>query len=59
MVVPHLMDVIPWTLLGRVHGGASSIGLNPTNLEVRVHGGADTTGRNSTKIMWWCLMAGT
>jgi len=52
------MDVIPWTLLGGDHGGASSIGLNPTNLEVRVHGGAYTTGRNST-ILWWCLTART
>jgi len=53
------MDVIPWTLLVRVHGGASSIGLNPMNLEVRVHGGASTSGRNSTRVSWWCLKAKT
>jgi len=40
MVVPHLLDVIPWTLPVRVIGGASSIGLNSMSLEVRVHGGA-------------------
>jgi len=34
------MDVIPWTLLGGVHGGASFIGLNFMNLGVRDHGGA-------------------
>jgi len=34
------MDVIPWTLLGGVHGGASSNGCNSMNLVVRVHGGA-------------------
>jgi len=49
------MDVIPWALLGGVHGGASSIGLNSMNLKVRVHGGASTTGRNSTRVTWWCL----
>jgi len=38
-VVPHYMDVIPWTLLGGVNGDASSIGLNSMNLGVRVHGG--------------------
>jgi len=58
MVVPHLMDVIPWTLLGGDHGGASAIGLNLMNLEVRVHGGAYTTGRNST-VLWWCLTVRT
>ncbi|QCD99261.1 hypothetical protein DEO72_LG7g542 [Vigna unguiculata] len=58
MVVPHLMDVIPWTLLVRVRG-ASSIGLNSMNLRVRVHGGASTSGRNSTRILWWCLKART
>ena len=42
-----------------VHGGASFIGLNSTNLKVRVHGGAYTTGRNSARIMWWCLTART
>jgi len=51
------MDVILWALLGEIHGGASSIGLNSTNLEVRVHGGASTTGHNSTRITWWCLTA--
>jgi len=54
-----LMDVIPWALLGGIHGGASSIGLNSTNLEVRVHSGAYTTGRNSTRMTWWCLTART
>jgi len=58
MVVPHLMDVIPWTLLVRVRG-ASSIGLNSMNLRVRVHGGASTSGRNSTRILWWCLKVRT
>ncbi|QCD92902.1 hypothetical protein DEO72_LG5g971 [Vigna unguiculata] len=57
--VAQATDVIPWTLLRGVHGGASSIGLNSTNLEVRVHGGAYTTGRNSTKIKWWCLTVRT
>jgi len=42
MVVPHLLDVIPWTLLMRVPGGALPIGLNSMNLVVRVHGGAST-----------------
>ena len=55
-MVPHLMVVIPWVLIGRVHGGASSIGLNSMNLEVRVHGGALILGRNSTEASWWCLM---
>ncbi|QCE03086.1 hypothetical protein DEO72_LG8g1105 [Vigna unguiculata] len=32
MAVPHLMDVIPWTLLGGVHAGASSIGCNSTRV---------------------------
>jgi len=36
------MDVISWTLLGGVNGGASSIRLNSMNLGVRVHGGAPT-----------------
>ena len=39
-MVPHLMDVIPWILLGGVHGGALSNGRNSMNLMVRVHGGA-------------------
>jgi len=34
------MDVIPRTLLVRVHGGASSIGFNSMDLGVRVHGSA-------------------
>jgi len=38
MVVPHLMHVIPWILLVRVHGGASFNGCNSMNLMVRVHG---------------------
>jgi len=59
MVVPHPVDVIPWALLGGVHGGASSIGLNSMNLEVRVHSGASTGGRNSTRVVWWCLKART
>jgi len=59
MVVPHLMEVIPWALLGGFHGGTSSIRLNSTNLEVRVHGGASTTKRHSTRITWWCLTAKT
>jgi len=42
MVVPHLMDVIPWAFLLGVPGGASSNGLNSMNLGVRVHGGAST-----------------
>ncbi|QCD83934.1 hypothetical protein DEO72_LG2g4283 [Vigna unguiculata] len=46
MVVPHLMDGIPWAFLLGVPGGASFIVLNPTNLEVRVHGGASPNGRN-------------
>jgi len=42
MVVPQLMDVIPWTFLLGVPSGASSNGLNFMNLEMRVHGGAST-----------------
>jgi len=42
MVVPHLMDVIPWAFLLGVPGGASSNGLNSRNLGVRVHGGSST-----------------
>jgi len=57
VVVPHLMDVIPWVLIGRVYGGSSSIGLNSMNLEVRVHGGASISGHNSTRVSWWCLKA--
>jgi len=37
MVVPHLMDVIPWTFLLGVPSGAPSNGLNSMNLRVRVH----------------------
>ncbi|QCE03652.1 hypothetical protein DEO72_LG8g1677 [Vigna unguiculata] len=59
MVVPHLMNVISWTLLGGVHGGAPSNGLNSMNLEVRVHGGASAKGHNSTRVMWWCFKART
>ncbi|QCD94758.1 hypothetical protein DEO72_LG5g2844 [Vigna unguiculata] len=59
VVVPHHMDIIPWALLGGVHGGASVIGPNSMNLEVRVHGGASRSGRNSTRLMWWCLKART
>ncbi|QCD82965.1 hypothetical protein DEO72_LG2g3307 [Vigna unguiculata] len=59
VVVPHLMDIISWALLGGVHGGASAIGPNSMNLEVRVHGGASRSGRNSTRVMWWCLKART
>jgi len=40
--VPHLLDVIPWTFLKGVPGGASPIGLNSMNLVVRVHAGAST-----------------
>ena len=39
-MVSHHMDVIPWTFLGGVHGGASPIGLNSMNLVVKVLGGA-------------------
>jgi len=35
-------DVIPWTFLLGVIGGASSNGLNSMNRGVRVHGGAST-----------------
>jgi len=59
VVVPHHMDIIPWALLGGVHGGASTIGRNSMNLEVRVHGGASRSGRNSTRVTWWCLKART
>jgi len=59
VVVPHLMDITSWALLGGVHGGASAIGPNFMNLEVRVHGGASRSGRNSTRVMWWCLKART
>jgi len=41
MVVPHPMDVIPWTLIMGVPGGASPIGLNSMNPQ----------GESS----WWCL----
>ncbi|QCE14382.1 hypothetical protein DEO72_LG11g1382 [Vigna unguiculata] len=39
-MVHHLMDVIPWTLLGGVHGGVSLDGRNPMNLVERVQVGA-------------------
>jgi len=42
MMAPHPSDVIPWTFLMGVPGGASPIGLNSMNLVVRVHGGAST-----------------
>ena len=58
-MVPHLLDVIPWTFLMGVPGGAPSIGLNSMDLVVRVHGGASTLGRNSTRVTWWCLKART
>jgi len=68
--VPPLMDIIPWTFLVKVPGGALSNGRNSMNLWVRVHGGASTSGRNSTRVRggasrpgrnstkasWWCLM---
>jgi len=59
VVVPHLMDIISWALLGDVHDRASAIGPNSMNLEVRVHGGALRLGRNSTRVTWWCLKART
>jgi len=59
VVVPHVMDIIPWALLGGVHGGASTIGPNSLNLEVRVHGGVSRSGRNSMRVTWWCLKART
>jgi len=52
VVVPYLMDIIPWALLGGVHGGASTVGPNSMNLEVRVHGGASRLGRNFTRVTW-------
>jgi len=55
VVVPHIMDVISWTLLRGVPGGASAIGPNSMNLKVRVHGGASRLGRNPTRVTWWCL----
>jgi len=59
VVVPHLMDIISWALLGGVHNGASTIGPNSMNLKVRVHGGASRPGRNSTRVTWCCLKART
>jgi len=59
VVVPHHMDIILWALLGRVHGGASTIRPNSMNLEARVHGGASRSRRNSTRVTWWCLKAMT
>jgi len=59
VVVPHLMDIILWVLLGRVHGGASAIGPNSMNLKVRVHDGSSRSGRNATRVTWWCLKART
>jgi len=56
VVVPHLMDVIPWVLLGEVPGDASAIGPNSMSLEMRIHGGVSRLGRNSTKATWWCLL---
>jgi len=51
-VASHLLDVIPWTLLRGVHGGASTKGRNSTG----GRGGASGPGRNSTKTTWWCLL---
>jgi len=59
MVAPHLLDVILWTFLNGVLGGASPIGLNSMDLVVRVHGGASAKGCNSTRVSWWCLKART
>jgi len=59
VVVPHLMDVILWALLGGVLSGASAIGPNSMNLEGRVHGGASRLRHNSTRVTWWCLKAMT
>jgi len=59
VVVSHHVDIIPWALLGGVHGGASAIGPNSMNLEVRVHGGALRSGHNCTRVTWWCLKART
>ena len=42
MMAPHPSDVIPWTFLMGVPGGASPIRLNSMDLVVRVHGGALT-----------------
>jgi len=53
------MDIIPWALLGGVHGGVSGIGPNSMNLEVRAHGGASRSGCNFTRVSWWCLKART
>ena len=52
VVVPYLMDIIPWALLGGVPGGTSAIGPNFKNLEVRVHGGASRSRRNSMRVTW-------
>jgi len=43
-VAPHRLDVIPWTLLRGVPGGASTKGRNSTG----GRGGASRPGRNST-----------
>ncbi|QCD99358.1 hypothetical protein DEO72_LG7g639 [Vigna unguiculata] len=59
VVLPYLMDIIMWALLGGVPGGALAIGPNSMNLEVRVHGDASRPGRNSTRVRWWCLKART
>jgi len=50
-VVSHLIDIIPWTLLGGVYGGVSSNGRNSMNLVVRVHGGVSSNGRNSMNLV--------
>jgi len=51
-VAPHLLDVIPWTLLRGVPGGASTKGRNSTG----GRGGVSGLGRNSTEATWWCLL---
>ncbi|QCE06362.1 hypothetical protein DEO72_LG9g1374 [Vigna unguiculata] len=69
MVVPHLMDVIPWAFLLGVPGGASSNGLNSKNLgdviPRRSRGGAsckdvilrrprgDASLLGRNSIVWW------
>jgi len=53
-VAPHRFDIIPWTLLREVPGGASTKGRNSTG----GRGGASRPERNSTKATWWCLLKG-
>jgi len=47
-VAPHLLDVVPWTPLKGVPGGASTKGRNSTG----GRGGASRPGRNSTEATW-------